>query len=217
MDELEAAIPAVESDWASVKAAQAGEFDTAQQTRSEMFSQRISGWDAQAGQAAKSAVDAAAAAIAVAATVQQKLDSGQLNGPGFQLKYERASFAEIQAITDANEGDTAIILGPDKHVESYGQTYVYGHDGNWYESVAGNSVVGPPGPQGVGVQSMYMDGSVVKATMHNPETQQTDTQTVGDLTQPIAGQVQSVVDSRIQVVTEYPAAPVDGVVYMEVM
>lgn len=226
MDELEAAIPAVESDWASVKAAQAGEFYTAQQTRSETFSQRMSGWEAHAGQAAQTAVDAAAQAVEAAQSAQAEANSirgraeaGEFNGAAFSIKYTAASVAGFP--DSAKIGEFGLIITADQKAEVYGNLYVRTADGWAFVvdmSVPGAAIKGDKGEKGVSVSGATINGDSLVIQTTDPSTGSTAEYDAGSLADVASPIVTAQLDSRILVMdqseydalTEYAA----GVVYL---
>lgn len=192
-----------------VTAAQASE-----EQRQQTFASKMNDWSGE--------VDAATAyAQAIADSVRQRAESGEFNGAAFAIKYERASFEEIQAIADASEGDFAIIIGSDKLVDDYGKLYTF-NGSEWHlvtdMSVPGPAIKGDKGDKGVSVSGATISGDnlVIKTT--DPSTGATAEHDAGSLADVAAPVVTAQLDSRILVMdkSDYDALTeyATGVVYL---
>lgn len=174
-----------------------------------------------ATESATNADAAAQNAQAIADNIRQRAEAGEFNGAAFSIKYERASFEEIQAISDAAEGDFAIIIGADKMVDDYGKLYTF-NGSEWHlvtdMSVPGPAIKGDKGDKGVSVAGATIDGSNLVIQTTDPSTGATTDYDAGSLTPVVEPVVTAELDTRILVMdksdydslTEYAT----GVVYL---
>lgn len=164
---------------------------------------------------------AAQTASTIAESIRQRAEAGEFNGAAFSIKYERESLADIQAITDAAEGDFAIIIGSDKMIDDYGKLYTF-NGSEWHlvtdMSVPGPAIKGDKGDKGVSVSGATINGSNLVISTTDPSTGATVDYDAGSLADVAAPVVTAELDSRILVVdqadydalTEYAT----GVVYL---
>jgi len=225
LGELEAAIPAVEEDWESVKAEQASEFTSAQSARSETFATDLAEWNrnnqraaAVAREAAADAVESATAAQNVADAISQMAQSGAFDGRGFEgFKFSFPSVAEMNAAgyVGQQKFDMAIINSDPDDPDNSSFFMWTGSEWHYVNDLSGGQgLPGPQGPQGVSLHRVrVINQTQVEVTQYDPMTKQETTYVIGDFAAPLAAGIKAYVDSKFVVVDAMPDNPVDGLLY----
>lgn len=202
------------------------EFDEAQIDRSGIFAANMDRWNTRVQTAAgnadassEAAENAAQAANNAADSLAQRVANGEFNGAAFSIKFTPNSISAMNALTSMKKGDFACIQS---NVEDPDNSKLFLYNGVAWSFITDLSgaigIKGDQGVQGVSLKSVQVvDTTKVEVTQHDPSTQQDRTYIIGDFAAPLAAGIQAYSDRKFQVVTEYPAAPVEGVVYMEVM